>query len=368
MKPRVLVGAALVVLLAVGTARADDIDAYFERALRRLHAPGAAVAVIKDGQVIKAEAYGLANLEHGVPAETNTVFEIGSVSKQFIAAGIMLLVQDGLVDLDDPVGRHLDGTPDAWQAITLRHLLTHTSGLVREAPGFEPLTVQDDRDVIATAYSLPLEFAPGERWEYSNLGYFVLADIIRSVSRMPWADFMTERIFEPLGMTATQVTTLDIVPHRASGYQWVDDRLLHVPDLPAVRPSGAFLSTVLDLARWELALRSNEVLDASSKAEMWTSVTLNSGERYPYGLGWMLVDWPADYPQPTGVPMIQHTGTIGGFRAGFARWPSHDLTVIVLVNQRELEIAGMLANVAIGVVPELRTVPAESVRETEPNP
>ena len=138
-------------------------------------------------------------MEHGIPARPDTVYKIGSVSKQFIATGIMLLVQDGKVAVDDKVSKYLEGTPSTWQAITLRHLLTHTSGLVREGPGFDPYKVQPDIDVIKTAYPLPLQFKPGDKYEYSNLGYFVLAEIIHKVSGKPWGDFLTERVFAPLG-------------------------------------------------------------------------------------------------------------------------------------------------------------------------
>ena len=189
------------------------IDDYVKSQMQRQHIPAVSIAVIKDGSLIKAEGYGLADMEHGIPARPDTVFKIGSVSKQFIAAGIMLLVQDGKIAVDDKVSKHLEGTPSTWQEITLRHLLTHTSGLVREAPGFDPYKVQPDIDVIKTAYPLPLQFKPGDKYEYSNLGYFVLAEIIHRVSGKPWGDFLTERVFAPLGMTATRVTSVaDIVP------------------------------------------------------------------------------------------------------------------------------------------------------------
>ena len=125
-------------------------------------------------------------LELNVPARADTVYKIGSVSKQFISAGILLLAQEGKLSLDDPISKYLDGTPETWKPITIRHLLTHTSGIVREAPGFDPLKVQSDADVIKTAYSLPLRFTPGEKWEYCNVGYFSLAEIIRKVSGKPW--------------------------------------------------------------------------------------------------------------------------------------------------------------------------------------
>jgi len=240
------------ILAAAVALRADEIDDYVKSQMQRQHIPAISIAVIKDGSLIKAERYGLADIEHGIPARPDTVFKIGSVSKQFIATGIMLLVQDGRVAPGDKVSKHLAGTPSTWQEITLRHLLTHTSGLVREGPGFAPYKRQPDIDVIKTAYPLPLQFKPGDKYEYSNVGYFVLAEIIHKVSGKPWGDFLTERVFAPLGMTATRVTSVaDIVPNRADGYAWNADKFQNAEDWPAVRASGAFLSTVLDLAKWE---------------------------------------------------------------------------------------------------------------------
>jgi D-alanyl-D-alanine carboxypeptidase len=313
--------------------------------------------VIRNGSIVKVGAYGLADVEHRTPARPDTVFKIGSVSKQFIATGIMLLVQDGRVALSDKVGKYLEGTPTTWDGITLRHLLTHTAGLGREAPGFDPYRLQPDVDVIRTAYSVPLQFSPGAKYEYSNLGYFVLAEIIHEVSGKAWSEFLDERVFAPLGMTATRVTTLaEIVPNRARGYASKAGKLQNEDDWPAVRPSGAFLSTILDLAKWEAALFGDQVLKKTSKIEMWTPVTLNDGRTFPYGFGWQLDDWPADSPRPTGVPMIRHGGSMNGFRAAYSRWPSQGLAVIVLTNLTNAPYEGLAANIAIRYAPDLRII------------
>jgi len=349
------------ILVAAVAVRADDIDDYVKTVMQSQHIPAVSIAVIKNGSLIKAEGYGLANLEYGITARPDTVFKIGSVSKQFIATGIMLLVQDGRVALDDKLSKYLEGTPSTWQAITLRHLLTHTSGLVREGPGFNPYKLQPDFDVIKTAYPLPLNFKPGEKYEYCNVGYFILAEVIHKVSGKPWGDFLTERVFVPLGMTATRVTSVaDIVPNRADGYAWNAGKFQNTENWPAVRPSGAFLSTVLDLAKWEAALLTDQVLKGSNKTEMWTQVVLNDGRKYPYGFGWQLNDWPADSPTPTGVPMIRHGGSMPGFRAGYFRWPSHGLAVVVLTNREGANIDGLGASIAIRVVPELKQVSSQA--------
>ena len=136
---------------ATGIARADKADDFIRTAIQRQKIPGLSLAVIKDGKIIKAEGYGLANVTLKIPATPETVYKIGSVSKQFIATGIMLLVQEGQLRVEDPIEKYLEGTPPAWKDITIRHLLTHASGIVREAPGFHPFKVQSDADVIKTA-------------------------------------------------------------------------------------------------------------------------------------------------------------------------------------------------------------------------
>src|SRR5687767_13045572 len=157
MKPkhRFLLPFTLILVAAV-SVRAQDIDDFVKGWIERQHVPGVSIAVIKDGSLVKVEGYGLADVEHRIPARPDTVFKIASVSKQFIAAGIMLLVQDGRIAVGDRISKYLETAPQAWQPITIRHLLTHTSGLVREAPGFDPYKLQPDIDVIQTAYSVPL--------------------------------------------------------------------------------------------------------------------------------------------------------------------------------------------------------------------
>src|SRR5215475_3982131 len=149
---RITLFALAILLTAAVTTRADNVDDYVKAEMQKQHIAGLSIAVIKDGKIIKVEGYGLANIELNVPARPETVYKIGSVSKQFIASGIMLLIDEGRISLDDKIGKFLEGTPDTWKEITVRHLLTHTSGIVREAPGFDPLKVQSDADVIKTAY------------------------------------------------------------------------------------------------------------------------------------------------------------------------------------------------------------------------
>ncbi len=329
----------VVLLLSAALAQADPVDDFVRAQMQKFNIPGLALAVVKDGRIVKVEAYGLANIELDTPATSQTIFKIGSVSKQFIATGIMLLVQDGRIGLDDPVSRYLEGTPESWAPITIRHFLTHTSGVIREAPGFDPFKIQSDADVVKTAYPVPLRFPTGSKWEYCNTGYFALAEIIRVVSGQPWSDFLRSRAFEPSGMSDTKPTQpLDDEPRRAAGYG-DKDNTKPASDWPAVRPSGAFLSTVLDLAKWEAQLAAGTLLSEASRTEMWTPVRLTDGTTHRYGFGWELHD-------VAGHRHIGHGGSLPGFRAGYSRFPDDHLTVIVLINADDVDRGGNVAGLA----------------------
>ena len=364
MKRRHHLVVSLVLILAASLpVRADDVDDFVRALMEQRHIPAISIAVIKDGVLMKAAGYGLADMEHNVAARPDTVYKIGSTSKQFIASGIMLLIQDAKISVGDKLSKYIEGTPEAWQDITIRHLLTHTSGLGREGPAFEPYKIQPDIEVIKSAYSVPLLFKPGEKHEYSNLGYFTLAEIIHRVSGQSWETFLSERIFSPLGMTATRPTSVfDIIANRADGYVWNETRFANAENWPAARPSGAFLSTVLDMAKWEAALQTERILKVSTKTEMWTPVTLNNGQKYPYGYGWELDDFP---PGQFGgdVPSIRHGGTIPGFRAAYTRFPRQNLAVVVLSNLNGAALDLVVGGIAVRYAPELR--PAALKRWTE---
>jgi len=306
----------------------DTVDGLVRAEMARVHIPGVALAVVRGGKVIKAQGYGVADLEHEVPVTPETVFKIGSVSKQFLATGIMLLAQDGRLTVDDPVAKHLTATPESWRGITLRHFLTHTSGVLREGPAFDALKIQADSIVIYSAFARPLEFPTGSKYQYCNVCYFTLADVIARVSGKPWPDFLSERVFRPLAMTATRTTTTtDLVPRRARGYAWTENRYVNAPEFLALRPSGAFLSTVLDLAKWDAALYESRVLSKPSRDMMWTPVGLTGGvaQTFGYGFGWQL-------DSVDGHWRVHHGGALPGFRAEMARFPNDSLTVIVLTN------------------------------------
>ena len=318
----------------------DPVDALVATEMDRLHVPGVSLAVLRRGKVIKVAGYGKADLEQDLPVTPETVFKIGSVSKQFLATGIMLLLQDGRLTLDDPIGKHLTDAPESWKRITIRHFLTHTSGVLREGPAFDPLKVQADSLVIASAYTQPLVFPTGSKYQYCNVCYFALAEIITRVSGKPWDAFLTERVFRPVGMTATRTTTTTaLVPRRARGYVWRNGVYENAAEFIAIRPSGAFLSTVSDLARWDAALYDDRVLTESSRNQMWTPMRLNDGSPTEYGFGWEL-------DTMDGHRGVHHGGSLPGFRAEMSRFPDDGLTVIVLTNGDSAQPATIAAGIA----------------------
>jgi len=324
-----------------------QLDQYVHRKMHEDHLVGLSLAVLRNGQLITAKGFGLANVETGTPATPKTVYKIGSVSKQFIATAIMILVKDGKVSLSDRLDRYLEDAPSAWKAITIEQLLTHTSGLRAstqqpegDPPGYDPYSEQSNIDVIRRAYSVPLDFAPGEKWAYSNLGYFVLAQIISQASGIPWSEYIRTKVFAPVGMAETRVTsTTEIVSNRAGGYEVKNGRLQNAASWIAVRPSGAFLSTVLDMAKWDAALYADTVLSSAMRDRMWAPARLKDGSTHPYGFGWAVDQW-------NGHTRLHHNGGIAGFRSDLERFVDDKLTVIVMMNTTAVDPE----EIALGIV------------------
>jgi CubicO group peptidase (beta-lactamase class C family) len=298
--------------------------------------PGAAIAVVDKGKVIFKKAYGVANLETDTPVKTNSVFELASLTKPFTAAAVMLLVEEGKVQLDSPVSAYVENTPEGWRGITVRHLLTHTAGFPGEAPvqwegsALMNVTARQQFDFIARA---PLLFPPGERALYSDPGYVLLGRVIEKASGMPYRDFVQRRIFEPLQMTDSSV--LDqwrIIKNRVSPYAIRNGRLLRGRrDWQIETPSNfGLFSTVEDLVKFDAAIAGSTLLKRSSLEQMWTPAKLNNGQDVlpmsafgdPYGLGWLLGEL-------RGHRTVEHGGFSG---THMLRLPEDGLTVIVLTN------------------------------------
>lgn len=334
---------AFAVLLAAGTALADKVDDYVKTQMEQRRIPGLALAVVKDGRVTKHEAYGLANVELKVPVQKDTVFEIGSITKQFTGALIVLLAAEGKLSLEDPVTKFFNNAPPSWKPITIRQLLTHTSGIKNYTglPGFEMTKKLDAQKFVAAIGAEPLESKPGEAFKYCNSGYNLAGYIIEKVTGKSYWEVLRSRIFEPLQMaTATSRDLKPIVANRADGYEIEAGKLVNRDsDLTDVFAAGAISATVGDLLKWNVALDGGKLLSATNLAVMWSPAALHNGVRYPYGLGWRL-------DEHKGRRTVWHSGSTAGFTASLLRFPEEKLAIIVLCNLGE---QGAATQVAKGV-------------------
>lgn len=298
--------------------------------MQRQHLPGVAIGVIKDGAVVKAQGYGVANIEHGVPVGPATIFQSGSLGKQFTAVAVMLQVEDGKLLLDDPIKTFFPDAPETWRAITVRHLLTHTSGIPDYEEGKLDFRKDYTEDELARfAFSLPLEFPAGSRWNYSNTGYVLLGAIVRRVSGSFYGDVLTARVFKPLGMAhARIISEADIVPNRAAGYRLDKGEVKNqewVAPLLNTTADGSLYFSVRDVIAWDAGVRARAILRPENWNLILQPVRLTSGKTYPYGFGWVLDD-------RNGQPLQHHGGAWQGFKTQFSRFIGEDLSVIVLAN------------------------------------
>ena len=333
MRQSVVRFSAFALLCLLGDAgRADLVDDYMNAALSRDHIPGASVLIVRKGAIEKMQGYGLANVELGVAASDVTIYQSGSTGKQFTAAGILLLAEEGKLSLDDRLSKHFPDAPAAWHRITIRHLLTHTSG-IRDYEGGNDVDYRRDYDedaLLKVMMRLPIDFEPGTQWTYSNSGYLILGLLTSKLAGMHWSEFQEQHLFKPLGMTTTRVISeSDIVPNRAAGYVLDDHGVLKNQEW--VAPSlnrcadGALYYTIKDLAAWDAALRDGGFLKAESRDEWMRPVRLADGSEYPYGFGWAIDD-------QRGYRLIEHGGAWQGFRTAISRYTDPELTVVVLTN------------------------------------
>ncbi len=282
MRPRLFPPAALFLCLALALParpewpattlvafQPDSVDDIVRREMAAQRIPGVAVAVVRGEQVLTAKGYGLANVEHDSPVTDHTIFQSGSLGKQFTAAVIMLLVEDGKLSLSDALTKFYPDAPATWQAITIQHLLTHTSGIPDYTDGqIDNRRDYTEDDLARLAFTMPLDFTPGDQWKYSNTGYVLLGGIVRKASGRFYGDLLKERVFAPLGMTTARVISeADIVPKRASGYRLADDRLQNQdwvsPTLNTTADGSLYLS-LRDVMAWDRGLRAQALLKPAS--------------------------------------------------------------------------------------------------------
>ncbi len=344
-------------------AQSEAVDAYVPAEMQKRKIPGLSLAVVRNGQVVKATGYGLANVEHNVPASAGTVYQIGSVGKQFTATLVMMLAEEGKLSLDDPIGKHLPEAPDIWKPVTVRHLLSHTAGFSNGL--YRQINMRQDyteAELLKQIAALPLDFEPGTKWSYSNPGYVTLGILIHRVTGKFYGDLLRERVFAPLGMnTARIINEADIIPNRAAGYRLANGELRNqewvAPQLNTTA-DGSLYMTVLDLAKWDAALHGERVLRRASLDRMWTPTTLTDGKTHPYGFGWSV-------SEVNGRRLIQHGGAWQGFTAQISRFVDDSLTVIVLTNLAGADPGSIAQQVAGRYVPALR-VPDRTAIQIDP--
>ena len=358
-----------------------DIDHLVNSVMTNRQIPGVAVGVYSRGQVLLAKGYGMSNVELSVPVKPESVFQSGSVGKQFVSAAIMILVEQGKINLDDSIVKYFPNAPETWKPILIKNLLSHTSGLAEyespdrtgpKGPFYMRLDFSED-ELVAKVEALPIDFKVGEQWDYRNTNYLLLGIIIHKVTGKFYADFLQERIFQPLGMTSTRlISEADIIPNRASGYELHRNELKNQEWVSPTFDStadGTLYFNVLDIAKWDGALYGTTLLKQSSFDRMWTVFLLNDGKpnQASYGFGWSMEPM-------NGHKTTQHGGAWQGFTCFILRYPDDSLSVAVLTN-----LAGsgprMIARVVAGIInpalmpPKLTAIPddqpalAESLKQ-----
>ena len=361
--------------LGAPAIQSQSVDDYLAQEMKAQHIPGLALGVYRNGEIVKAQGYGLANVELNVPVKPETIFQSGSVGKQFAATAVMMLVEEGKVGLDDAITKYFPGAPDAWNNIKVRNLLSHTSGLAEyesdertgpSGPFYLRLDFTED-ELLKKAEALPFDFQPGEKWSYRNTNYLLLGFLIRKVTGEFYGDYLQERIFKPLGMNATRIISeADIIPNRAAGYQLVKGELKNQDWVSPTFNStadGALYFTVLDLAKWDAALCTEKLVKKSSLDQMWTVAKLNDGKpnKSNYGFAWTI-------DQMNGHRVIEHGGAWQGFTTYIARYVDDKLTVVVLTNLDSAHSnPGRIAHHVAGLyVPALMPPELKPIEDKEP--
>lgn len=339
-----VVGAALVALLFVtGCARTGapstmqaEVDALMKPYDGEV--PGASVLVIRNGTSLIRRSYGLADLAKKTPAQPDTNYRLASVTKQFTAAAVLLLQQDGALQIDEPISKWLPELPPATAAVSVRHLLTHMSGLIDYEEVIPPEMTQQlhDADVLKILEGQDRTyFPPGSSYRYSNSGYALLALIVERVSGRSFATFLRERIFQPLLMnnTVAHQEGVSVVPHRAYGYTLENGAwaLTDQSQTSAVLGDGGIYSSIDDLARWDAALYDEKLLSDESRELLFTPATKTDDPTIEYAMGWRITH------EQVGGLTLWHSGETRGFRNVIVRYPDQHMTVVVLTNRDDPE-------------------------------
>jgi CubicO group peptidase (beta-lactamase class C family) len=319
-------------------ARADQVDTLVAAAMQHEQTPGVGLLVMRSGNVLRASGYGLANIEHGVPVKRDTLFQTGSLGKQFTAAAVLMLIERGSLALADPISKYLPPGPAQWAPITVRELLDHTSGIHdSEEDGGEVFDLRreySDDEIIAVAHSYPLNFGPGSQWKYNNMGYILAGIMVTRRTGAFYGEFLRQQIFGPLGMrTARIISDTDIVPHRAAGYVRGPSGLGNQDFVSASlnrTADGSLYLSLDDWAAWIAAMDRGALLSKTSWNALWERTRLSDGQQTDHGFCF-------DHVTVAGHEALEFDGSWQGFRTAIERDPASRVTVIVLENLAQAE-------------------------------
>ncbi len=343
--------AALLALVPTHRLFAQDppdsaVADYVKGEMQRQHIPGLSLLVVRAGKIVRSEGFGMANIELQVPVKPETIFQSGSVGKQFTATAVMMLVEEGKIGLDDPLTKYFANAPPTWNDVTVRELLSHSAGFGDYPKDFDFRKDWTEDEELKLIESISLAYPPGTSWEYSNFGYVTLGILIHRVTGEFYGDFLQHRIFQPLGMNTTRIISeADIVPNRAAGYRLVKGELKNqewVSPVVNTTADGSLYFSILDLAKWDAALYTDKLLKQSSLDLMWTPVKLKNGEsnKGHYGFGWFIEHGK------NGHRCIQHDGSWQGFETAIDRYVDDQLTVVALANLADSKPGEIVRHVA----------------------
>ncbi len=295
----------------------------------KVEEPGATIIVMKNDSIIFRKAYGMADMQMSIPLQPEKVFKIGSTTKQFTAVAIMLLVEQNKISLDDSIIMYLPDSPADWSAITIRHLLTHTSGIDDYIDYDNIRNDLDVAEVISSLRDQKLLFNPGEKWKYSNPNYILLGKIIEITSGKSYAQFLNDNFFEPLDMKSTNLgNNSRITPGLVSGYRKIKNQYINAPYMSMTQPwsAGGLVSSVDDLAKWFHALINEQVISRESLKQCFTPYHLNNGKSAEYGFGWFVNKFKGRYN-------VSHGGGVFGFVNHTMYLPQEGVFVALLSNR-----------------------------------
>lgn len=339
------------------------VDSLVNEEMKNQRIPGLSLVVLRDGKIDYVKGYGYSNLEHNVPVKAETIFQAGSVGKQFTAFAVLLLVQEGKMSLDDKLTKYFPDAPSGWDSITVRNLLNHTSGFGDYTNNFDYRANYTEDSLYHEYRKRPLLFKAGEKQRYSNMGYATLGIIIGKAAGKFYGEYFKERVFTPLGMTTARIITEEnIVPNRAAGYRLVNDSIKNQEWVsPSINTTadGSMYVTALDMAKWEAGLNAGKLLKKEYYDLMWAPTKLNNGTIENYGFGWSI-------DSVNGNRIVEHNGSWQGFECTIKRYPEKKISVVVFANLKRANTYKISTRILHLFQPELSIASLKTLKDTEP--